>query len=277
MARNRHRRGSRRSGNITGVILLVAGVAMLAAIGVGYWWVRENQVVVDKGTNCPVSGPPRSVHMFIIDRSDPVSGQQAQRIRQVIADYRDTAEKGDRFDFYVFEGNAQDALEPKESVCSPGREVNPLIENERRAKLTYDEKFARVIDSAASELLVPSTLKNSPLLESLRAATQTSFGPFAEGGVAFRLTLVSDMIQNSDAVSHYKRAPDFEALAASQVWAQLRPNLKGAEVDILYVLRPAAMRGEKPIQNRGHQLFWEELIVNSGGRFPAARPGIEPI
>jgi len=276
MARRRGRRGSRRPGNITGAILLIAGTAMLAAIGFGYWWVRENQMVVDKGTNCPVSGP-RSIHMFIVDRSDPVSGQQAQRIGQVISDYRDSAEKGERFDFYVFEGNAQDALQPILSVCSPGREVNPLIENERRAKRDYEERFSMVVDRIAAELVVPTTLKNSPLLESLRAAVQTSFGPFAGGGVPFRLTLVSDMIQNSDAVSHYKRAPDFGELAASQVWAQLRPNLKGAEVDILYVLRPAAMRGDKQIQNRGHQLFWEQFIVDSGGSFPAARPGIEPI
>jgi hypothetical protein len=62
---------------------------------------------------------------------------------------------------------------------------------------------------------------------------------------------------------------NFSSLEKSPLWRTLRPNLFDAQVDILYLLRPNALRGNGLIQNRGHQLFWEQLIRASNGRFVA--------
>jgi hypothetical protein len=74
------------------------------------------------------------------------------------------------------------------------------------------------------------------------------------------------MIQHSNLYSHYPKELDFGLLVKSAQWPQLRPDLKGAETEIFYLLRPEAKRTNgHPIQSRGHQLFWEQLIAASGG------------
>jgi hypothetical protein len=74
------------------------------------------------------------------------------------------------------------------------------------------------------------------------------------------------MVQHSAALSHFAAEANFKQLSSTNKWASLRPQLKGADVYVLYLLRPAAVRGSAPIQNRGHQAFWEQLIEGSGGR-----------
>lgn len=86
------------------------------------------------------------------------------------------------------------------------------------------------------------------------------------------MTLVSDMVQHTNLNSHFKAEPNFNQLSKLQAWATLQPNLKGADVDVLYLLRPSATRGGAQIQNRGHMLFWEQLIAAGGGRIAVMQP-----
>ena len=80
------------------------------------------------------------------------------------------------------------------------------------------------------------------------------------------------MIQHTRATSHFKAEPSFAELAKSPLWPSLRPELKGADVKILYVLRPNAKRSSGPVQNRGHELFWEQLIAAGGGQLTKIDP-----
>jgi hypothetical protein len=83
--------------------------------------------------------------------------------------------------------------------------------------------------------------------------------------VRLRVTIVSDLIQHTTNNSHFKAVPDFPQLSRTITWSTIAPQLKGAEVDVLYILRPEAKRAGKAIQDRGHQLFWEQLIQASNG------------
>ncbi len=74
------------------------------------------------------------------------------------------------------------------------------------------------------------------------------------------------MIQYSDLNTHYRSDPDFTDLRKSAMWPILRPELRGADTEIFYLFRPEAKHPTgRPIQTRGHQLFWEHLIAASGG------------
>jgi hypothetical protein len=197
-----------------------------------------------------------------------VESQQGQHIRQVVQRLKADAAFGTRFDVYTFEGDGTNELPPVLSVCAPGRpqDANELIENPERVRKRYEESFAIVLDKVINELLRASTRPNSPIVESLRAAAQTSFGPFDPGQIPLRATLVSDMVQHTADLSHFKAEANFKQLSSANKWAGLRPQLKGADVYVLYLLRPTAVRAGTPIQNRGHQAFWEQLIEASGGR-----------
>jgi hypothetical protein len=271
----RYRRSSKRGrgDKATGIVLGLVGLLLIAALAGGAWWLRKTKVQLD-ADNCPLAGP-RAVHLIMIDRSDPISGQQAQRIRQQVHKLKNEASAGTRFDIYTFEGDIKNEMAPMIRVCAPGRpeDANELYENPELVRKRYEERFSSVLDRTLDELLQTSRLPNSPIIESLRAAAITSFGPVDPGKLPLHVTLVSDMVQNTALASQFRGDLSFAQLSKTPAWTRLQPNLKGADVEILYLVRPEAKRANVPIQNRGHQLFWEQLIGASGGRLN----GIEPL
>ena len=272
MAR-RHRQNRTRNDKLAGVGLAVVGLALLGALIAASFWVKTSRIAIDEATNCPLAGP-LAVHAIIIDQSDRISGQQAQQVRQLLTKVRRDAAFGTRFDIYTFEGNATDELHPRLAVCAPGKpeDANELYENPDQIRKTYEEKFARIVDNALDALLQTDTLPNSPIIESIRAGSITSFSGAEVSPEHLKLTLISDMIQNSAHLSQFRSNAGFEQLSKSPSWPSLRPHLRGAKVRILYLMRPDAARDGKPIQSRGHQVFWEELVAASGGTLESFEP-----
>lgn len=248
-------------------MLGILGVAIIAALVGGYLLLKHSRPQLDTETNCPKSGPA-AIHVLLFDRSDPISEQQAQRIRQTIEKLKDGAPFGQRFDVYTFQGDTVRALEPKLRLCALGKpgEANQWIENPDLVRRRYETRFAAVLDQVVSELLRGGKENTSPIIESLRAAAISSFGSVERGQIPLRVTMISDMVQHTSLYSQFQSEPNFSQLSRMSVWAALQPQLKGADVDILYLLRLTAMRKGTPVQNRGHQLFWEQLIAASGGR-----------
>jgi hypothetical protein len=270
----RRRRGSRGlSDGTSGLLLGLAGIILIGALGGGYWFIKSSRPILDAETNCPKSGPS-GIHVILFDRSDPISEQQAQRIRQAIDKFKNEATFGLRFDLYTFQGDTQHALQPKLRICALGKpsDANALIENPELVRRRYDAKFSAVLDQTVAELLRGSQEKNSPIIESLRAAAISSFGPVEAGQIPLRLTMISDMVQNTPLSNQFQTEPNFQLLARSTAWPSLQPQLKGADVDILYLLRLTALRRGVPIQNHGHQVFWEQLVDGSGGHMLSIAP-----
>jgi hypothetical protein len=210
----------------------------------------------------------------MIDRSDPITGQQAQRITQIMKELKNDAPFAERFDIYTFEGDAKNVMEPILSVCSVGRpeDANEWIENPVLVRRRYEDRFSSVLDRTIEQLLHENTLDNSPIIESIKAAAITSFGMIEERKTRLRLTLISDMVQHSALFSQFRAESNFAQLARTPTWVTMMPNLRGAQVDILYLLRPSARRLGIPIQSRGHQLFWEQLIQAANGRLDKLEP-----
>lgn len=273
MSRRNRARKAEQSDKRTGIILGTLGVILIISLAGLVWWFKEMKDVLDPLTMCPKKGP-YLVHVLLFDQSDPISPQQALAVRQKIDAIKDSAKPGYRFDIYSFEGDAKNVLTPILSICSPGRkeDANELYQNPDRFRKRYEEKFSPALDKVVSQLLEQSKRPNSPIVESLKAASLSSFGPIRSEATKLRVTMISDMIQNTAAYSHLKTDPNFQQLSKSAAWPTLRPDLKGAEVDIVYLLRPEAKRAGATVQNQGHQLFWEQLIRASGGQLMANGP-----
>jgi hypothetical protein len=265
MPRKRRRSSQGLPDGAKGALLGFLGLCIVGGIGGGYWYLKKTRPILDVETNCPATGPS-AIHVILFDRSDPITDQQAQRIRQTISKYKDAATPGLRFDLYTFSGDTSHVLSPKLQVCAVGRDANELIENPERVRQRYEKKFSGVLDQAVAELLRGSNEKTSPIVESLRAAAISSFGMVDPGQMPLRVTLISDMIQNTTLYSNFQTEPSFEQLSRNPAWPTLQPRLKGADVDIIYLLRLSATRKGSKIQTTGHQLFWERLIAASGGR-----------
>jgi hypothetical protein len=188
----------------------------------------------------------------------------------------DTAKAGKRFDLYTIEGDSQKLLNPLRQICSPGRgkDANELYENPDQIQDRFEHRFIEILDDAVGKLLRASKKQTSPIIESMRAASIESLGSFQQGtDRQSTMTIISDMVQHSPLYSHFRSSPNFKELSHSQVWRSLQPDLRGSKVDALYLLRSTAVRaGGAPIQNLGHQLFWEQLISASNGQATAMQP-----
>jgi hypothetical protein len=271
MARRRKRSRSGLPDGLVGALLGLTGLIVIGAIGGGFWYLKKTRIALDLESNCPVNGPT-AIHAILFDRSDPISDQQGQRIRQLIIKYKESARSGLRFDLYTFNGDTSHVLTPKLQLCAVGKEANELIENPERVRQRYEKKFSDVLDQSVGELLRGSKEAKSPIIESIRAAAISSFGAIEPGQMPLRMTLISDMIQNTALYSNFQVEPDLQQLSRSPLWPALEPQLKGAEVDVVYLLRASATRKGVPIQSRGHQGFWEQLIAASGGRLMSIDP-----
>jgi hypothetical protein len=257
-----------------GILLAFIGLLALAALAGGVWWVRSHSVVIDEATNCPKDGP-RGVHVLLFDQTDPICEQQALQVKQRVRLLADNAIMGGRFDLYTIEGNSQKLLNPVLQICSPGKgkDASILYENPEQIQDRFEHRFIEVLDGTLGDLLRATSRQNSPIIESMRAAAIESFGSFQQTKEhPFSMTIISDMVQHSPLYSHIRSAPNFGDLSRSPTWRSLQPDLRGSRVEIVYLLRSSAVRAGKPIQNRGQQLFWEELIAASNGRPGAMDP-----
>lgn len=255
---------------IAGALLGSVGLALIAGLGGLLWWLRA-EPARDPNTNCPNVVP--AIHVVMIDRSDPIAPSQTQYVRQHIDRLKHAAEEDTRIDVYTFDANLSEVLHPILSICAPRKpeSANPWVEGPARVREIY-RQFTAKLDSEIDATLRGGTQPNSPIIESVRAAAQTSFGSQDVTAVSLNLTLVSDLVQNTTNVSHLRSPPNFDALQHSHLWSALRPDLKGAVVEVLYILRPNASRRGQPVQNVGHQQFWEQLLRASNGRPIAIRP-----
>jgi hypothetical protein len=232
-----------------------------------YWWASSTRVEVD-AANCPISGPT-VVHAILIDRSDPVTPLQQQQVMQRAMRLVADAAAGERFDLYVADGDGVNTLAPVVSLCSPGRGVDAssLYQNPTMIQHAFDERFVGPLRQELGKLMEPSRRSSSPILESIRAVSVTSFGSIGPGARRLRLTIVSDMVQHSAGLSQIRSDVEFSDFERRPQWPELRGNLEGADVTVLYLLRSGARHPNgKPVQSRGHQLFWEQVLRASGAR-----------
>jgi hypothetical protein len=263
--RDRRERQSRRRGGASGRGNLLAFFLLgSAAISVGGILAAKSILSPAKGswdqaTLCPSTGPT-AVHVVLVDRSDPITPLQAQRVRQVMNRIIEDAQPGERIDLYVADGDGREALAPRVSLCNPGREGNALYQNPRRIRERYETSFKVPVEATMASMLEPAGRGSSPIVESIKSVCVGAFGSLPQGRTT-RVTLVSDMLQHSSLISHF-RERDFEAFARSPRLALGLADCRSAQFSVLYLLRPEHRR----IQDRGHQLFWEKLIDRNNAR-----------
>jgi hypothetical protein len=249
------------------VLVILATVLLLGGGAAAYIFTRSDPI--DKASLCPRTGPT-GVHAILVDRSDPISALQATRVKQILDRAVLDASVGTKVALFIADSDGTAGPTSVLALCNPGREANPLYQNPRMVRDQYERDFKARLDASLSGLMTASTRDSSPIMESLKAVCIEAFGA-APSSVPLRLTVVSDMIQHSAIASHY-RDRDYEALLRSPRLQTLRTDCRGADVDVVYLLRPT-QRGQPGVQTRAHQSFWDRYLQSLN-----ARPrSIEPI
>lgn len=243
------------------------GLGALALLIIGFFLyqaVFNAKPPIDKVSLCP----PRidSVTAVLVDATDELSQVQRAAIESRIAELRDVLPVGGRIDMYLL--NTDKALPDVQfSKCNPGTgETASIIDqNPRLVQKKWEQDFSAKLAEVLAQLMTASPSDTSPILEAIQAISLRSFAQTeTRGATSKNLIIVSDMIQHTPELSQFKAGPTLDAkfVERTEYFRKVKPNLRGAEVTILYIRRATRANA----QGREHLAFWEAIIKTSGGR-----------
>jgi len=231
-------------------IVLVAFLALFGA----KTYISTTQLKLDPVTMCPFDGSPSYISI-IFDKTDRYNQIQ----RKFLTNYFDKLEEnfsvGTKVTLFVVEDQDLLKLEPVASICNPGKEANPLYQNPKMQQKKWREKFKRPLDDAIAGFMSPSIADSSPIFEMIQVASLTGF-PSESDDSPKTLIIVSDMLQHVGEYSHYRSKPDFDAFEKSNYYQKIRTDLRGTDVQILYVRRD----GAEKFQTKRHAYFWDNYF-----------------
>lgn len=241
--------------------LAIAVLAMLAAVAL---WPRGEY---DPTTLCPIDGS-YSRTAILIDATDALSASQVKTIREEINALRKRLMLYEWVGIFVLDEDNLVLPQPEVALCNPGDEstANPLYENPRQIRRRFEQDFRAPIEEAVERLARLPSKPTSPILEMIRAV---ALDPNFDSTKERRLIVVSDLLQNVPAYSHYRQDADFERWRDTPYADEfLQLSLLDVEVDILYLKR-ADTRAR---QTRGHVAFWEDYFDAVGAAVQTLKP-----
>ena len=249
---------------VFGWILGICGVLIIAIFaGVGIY-LTENSRDTDRISSCP-KGNLDSVTLVLIDLTDPINPVQAAALRNALLEVRDSIPQYGRLEIYPLSSAKQTAIPPLFAACNPGngRDVSsPLSGNAQLADRIWQKQFADKIDAIIAKVETLPPEQNSPILEAIQSVSVTGFGaPTAQTAASKRLILVSDMLHYTPELSMYNGAPQFDEFRASQYYLRVKPDLRGAKVDVYLIVRETKHAAQQPPLYK----FWTDYFDAAGG------------
>jgi len=110
-------------------------------------------------------------------------------------------------------------------------------------------------------MLVENKASVSPIMESILSISVTNLSGKKRSKVKRRLILVSDLLQNSQALSFYGNHLDFERFQKSSSYRGLNPDLREVSFELLYLQRQTKQKiDEGDLLN-----FWKKWVGSHGG------------
>ena len=227
---------------------------------------------------CPASGS-QSTTVLILDTSDPLQDHQLARLER----FADALVRSGRSDsgsaYHVTKGNLLIVYELPEAgekpdemfrMCNPGdpedrRWWERFFEGAFIAKLRWSEFNEAMKQAFPMEAGLPPA-RTSPIIETIRYVRNREFDRASDGGptqgAVGTILVISDMLQNSVLVSHYRLplAP-VEGLPQS-----LALDLRGIDVGLRYL----RSQRDAHLQTGEHFAWWRSFLAEAGA--PMSRP-----
>ena len=228
------------------VVLLVFGALAILALTLNK---RGNGYDVE--TFCPLDENYLVTH-FIIDKTDPWSTQQKERIKKIIIRTKSNLQLHERLKIHLLDKNGLQADSPAFDLCNPGRgeQASPIYENPRQIQQRFDSKFSEPLEIILNRLLEPGVAPSSPLI--------TSVNIFADSVHQQKLILVSDLMENEGTISFYDAIPRYKDWAKSS--SSILSSFGYSHIEVHYIDR-------KIIKSRTKdrvKTFWKTHLNNMG-------------
>jgi hypothetical protein len=235
---------------------LIGGIVLYNQLGV-------ERLKIDKLTGCPVKGP-QSVTIILIDQTDHFSPVQIVDIRNQLNKIREDIPRYGMISIYPITSVREKIPAPILSVCNPGseEEVNRLEESGIRARRKWTNVFSDPLDNVFDKVLMPNEAKTSPIFENIQAVSIKEFGDHNRKEIPKSLVVVSDLLQHSNMLSHYKSVGDPDAFIRSKNFQRMRGELRDVEIELIYLFRNT----RNSVQGHKHIKFWKRIIESQNGR-----------
>lgn len=257
----------RREKQKTLVGLLVGGASALVLIGFLVWGQMSGGPGLDSA-NCPVDGRYAAQIAILVDPSDSLTAVQRSVVPRILETIEFDAPETAEVRVYALARAGRGDTTSLLRTCVPAHpeSVSSVTGNPRIAARVYEEFSMSLRDDLSALLGVQGDVV-SPLLEGIQVAAVTAFQP-RTSNMPRQLLIVSDMLQNSPAMSFYREAVDFGPLSRNPDYGTLRVDLSGVEVSV-FLLARGGEAGR--LQAANMRRFWEDYFLDQGAH-PTARP-----
>lgn len=253
-------------------IIAVSGVLSLVFV----LWTQRGEDLDDQ--LCPKKGGPTREVIVLVDTSDPLSDKHRAELRRLLREMINPAasgrhtslavKKGERVTLYQLESSGIPA-KPVVQLCHPGGspEDNGRLEGLTRGtviKQWHWQHFVRVI-----ETMFPDEERAaqpiSPILETIAVITarHASSRRAEKGGKPTHLIVISDLLQNTEILSHYRQYPK-----PGEISRELRTDLSRVEVSLFRLERHKYEQFQTP----AHFYWWTDWIENMEGKVVWQQP-----
>lgn len=148
---------------------------------------------------------------------------------------------------------------PNPDLCRPPSEGNELYENNKKITRTFYLRFLVPLFEALERSLSKEFGERSPILETLQFMSRSQ--DVEEWGKRKTLIIISDMLQHTDAFSHYRGQRTYEDFQ-SRVAKDVRADFRGWDIVVIYLRR----YGDRNLQRADHLEFWERYFHDAGGK-----------
>ena len=258
-------RRSRRIKSDNRLPLIIIGFVLVVIILFVFFYVTEAQSAIetDPTTNCRVDKIIPRETVILLDATEAVSQSQLVGLSNQLEKIVQDSIIYERFKVYFLKDDPQ-RFKPKFSICNPGNGIglSPFTNNLRKLMNNWEESFRTPMISSIEGLATINSSASSPIMEMLKFVGLRTFSRSSSSEK--RLVLVSDMVEHTESYSQYRdRKFDFEKLAVTSYFKEMRPHLNGVHIDLLYLQRAELT----DIQRSEHiTKFWKPFIKNSGGQ-----------
>lgn len=241
MGRKRRIRRGRGSGRwqLAGGIGLIALVLVVLFAGFFIFYdTRQSHVELDKITNCPLSGPV-SVTAVLLDTSDPMNLVQRTDLMNELETRLSVVPRFGALEIYAVAPLEDAKPEPLFRKCNPGRatEINSLTGNPTMVEREWRDGFREPVEKVLARMLSADEADTSPILESIQWVTINALTAPGRASVPRKLIVVSDFLQHTRNLSHYKGIPDFVSVAATPFYRRVRAPLQDVSIEMLVLQR----------------------------------------
>jgi hypothetical protein len=205
---------------------------VVAGIASAVWWNLQRKPGLDPVTLCPAQGPSGQ-RVVLIDRTDPFNLAQKTSLDIFIKNLVNDTPPGHLLSVYVLGDDFQANTKPLFELCNPGdgQDKSELTANLKALKQQYLKHFIEPMSSVSEGMMNAQPAKESPILEMLQLVNLNSIQKQKVNGEV-RLYVLSDMLQNSKALTMYGKPVTFDTYAASYASSKLFVDFSQVTVEV---------------------------------------------